>query len=547
MRLPGGVPTAHLDTLARSMLPPVETWPRFDYSPPHLRHIPDRVNCSVALLDSAVAAGFGDKIAFHHNAASWTYRHLLDRVERLARVLVEDFGVRPGDRVLLRSTNTPMVAACWLAVARVGAIVVNTMPLLRAREIAFILNKVQIKLALSEVSLAEELEAARPMAPSLAKTCYFTPGGTGDHPDAELDRRVETKPTGAGHVETAADDIALISFTSGTTGNPKAAAHFHRDVLAVCECWPQVHTVDRDEVVCGSPSLAFTFGAAVFFFYPLRYRATSVLVSKPAPDTLLDAMQRFKVTSLYAVPTMFNAMLDHVGKYDISTLRKCGCAGEHLRQKLYDNWLAATGRKLTNGIGSTEMLTHFISESLNVDRPGSTGRVVPGYEACVVDEAGNPLPAGERGRLGIRGPTGCRYLDDIERQKKAVVNGWTLTGDIFEQDGDGYFWYVDRSDDMIISSGYNISAQEVERAVLDHPEVAECAVIGVDDESRGKLVRACVVLRDPSRGGEDMIKSIQDFVKAQIAPYKYPREVKFLDELPKTMTGKIQRYRLREI
>ncbi|TAN79001.1 MAG: 2-aminobenzoate-CoA ligase [Magnetospirillum sp.] len=526
------------------MLPPSELWPVFDYSAPHLSHYPDRINAAVSLIDSAVADGFGAKPAFHYGDGTWSYAHLLDRANRIARILVEDFGLVPGNRVLMRSGNTPMVAACWLAVLKAGGVCVMSMSLLRSKELGYIVDKARIKIALCEIGLAEEMELTRAKAPDLAHVAYFTPLGDGD---ADLDLRVEAKSPGFVNVDTAADDVALITFTSGTTGNPKGAMHFHRDILAVCDCWPQSYTIEPDEIIVGSPSFAFTYGLAAFLTYPLRYRATAVLVPRPTPELILGAIQRHRCTSLYAVPTAFHAMLQQLDRYDISSLRKCSSAGEHLRQKLWQDWYDATGVKLVNGIGMTEMLTHFIAQTPDVAKEGATGRPVPGYSACILDDEFNPLPPGHRGRLAVRGPTGCRYLDDVDRQAGFVKNGWNVTGDIMEEDADGWFWYVDRSDDMIISSGYNISAQEVERVIMEHPKVFECAVVGVPDEARGNIVRACIVLSNPSQAGEALAEEIQAFVKAAIAPYKYPRDIKFLEVLPKTQTGKIQRFRLRQI
>ncbi len=546
MHLPGGVPSGHVDTFARRLLPPPELWPVFDYSAPHLSRYPDRINAATALIDAAVAAGVGAKPVFHYGDGTWSYAHLLDRAERIARVLIEDFGLVPGNRVLMRSGNTPMVAACWLAVLKAGGICVTTMPLLRAKELSYMIGKAQIRIALCDIDLAEEMELTRRQMPDLAHVSYFTALGNRANDDADLDRRAETKSAGYISVDTAADDVALITFTSGTTGNPKGAMHFHRDILAVCDCWPRTHTVEESDVITGSPSFAFTYGKAAFLMYPLRYRATVALPVKPTPDLILEAIQRHRVTSLYAVPTAFNAMLQQIDRWDVSSLRKASSAGEHLRLKLWEDWRDATGIKLINGIGMTEMLTHFIAEVAGQERVGSTGRPVEGYSACILDDDFNPLPAGSRGRLAVRGPTGCRYLEDPERQAAFVRNGWNVTGDIMEQDADGWFWYVDRSDDMIVSSGYNISAQEVERVILEHPKVAECAVVGVPDEARGKIVRACIVLVDPAGACEALAEEIQNFVKAAIAPYKYPRDIKFLEVLPRTQTGKIQRFRLRD-
>lgn len=543
---PGGAPSAHVDTYARELLPPAELWPKFDYSAPHLRHYPDRINAAASLIDTAVADGYGREAVYHYDDGTWTFAHLQDRADRIARVLVEDYGLKPGNRVLLRSGNTPMVATCWLAVLKAGGVSVGTMPLLRASELAYVVEKAQIRLALCEIGLAEEMELTRARAPELKTVGYFTALGDGTHEDARLDALAERKAPGFRAAQTSADDVALITFTSGTTGKPKGVVHFHRDILAAADCWPRVHSLAPGEVVCAPPSHAFTYGMGANIIYPLRYRATAIMVPRPAPDVILDLVQRHRATSLYAVPTAFFAMLEQLPKYDLSSLRKCTSAGENLRQKLFDDWHEATGLKIVNGLGTTEMLTHFLSELPEVSRVGSTGLAVPGYTACVLDEAYRPLPPGNRGRLGVYGPTGCRYLADPERQQVAVRNGWNVTGDLVEQDADGWFWYVDRSDDMIVSSGYNISAQEVERIVAEHPKVAECAVVGVADPVRGKIVRACIVLRDENCSGDATAREIQDFVKATVAPYKYPREIRFLTELPKTQTGKIQRYLLRQ-
>lgn len=544
MRIPGGVPSAHLDTFARDRLPPPELMPRFDYSAPHLEGIPDRLNAASLLIDGAVADGFANKTAFFCRDAAWSFGEVQDKADRIARVLVEDFGLKPGNRVLVRSANSPMMAACWLAVLKAGGICINTMALLRARELVYILNKAEVSVALSDIDLADELELAKGQAEALKHVSYFSMLCTGK---GDLEQRMQKKAGGFKAVEMAADDVALITFTSGTTGNPKGAMHFHRDIIASCRCWPRVFTVDQDEIITGSPSLAFTYGMATFLTYPLYFRATVALNPKPTPDSILETIERHKVTSLYTVPTMFHAMLEKMEPSTLSSLRKASSAGEHLRVRLWESWQEKTGIRLVNGLGMTEFLTHFISESMDVKKPGSTGMAVPGYTVAVLDDEGNPLPPGNKGRLAAYGPTGGRYMDDIERQAKLIHNGWNVTGDLVEQEEDGRIWYTDRSDDMIVTSGYNVSATEVERVILDHPKVYECAVIGVDDDARGKIVRACVVLRNSHDASEATAREIQDFVKATISPYKYPREVKFIDELPKTLTGKVQRYRLRSV
>ncbi|TAN49147.1 MAG: 2-aminobenzoate-CoA ligase [Rhodospirillales bacterium] len=518
--------------------------PEFDYSAPHLQGWPDRMNAAAELVDRACALGMGESPATICADVVWSFTHLKERSEKVARVLAEDWGLVPGNRVLLRGTNSPMLLACWLGVVRAGGIAVTTMPLLRAKELGFILERVNIRHALCETALADEMMQAASKAGETVAVGLFGPVGQGG---SDFERALDAKPAGGGVADTAADDPALIVFTSGTTGNPKAAVHYHRDVIAVSECWPRAFGIRPGDVHAGSPSMAFSYGFGAFISFPLRHGCCSVMLQKAAPDAILNVIAKHRVTSLFAVPTSYNAMMDEVAKYDLSSLRFCASAGEHLRDHTFRNWQERTGMKLVNGIGSTEMLNHFIAQPLTVDRPGATGRLLPGYKARIVDKEGNPLPSGEKGWLAVQGPVGCRYFDDPERQKIYVRQGWNVTGDIFEQDGDGWFWYIDRGDDMIVSSGYNISAQEVEQVLIEHPKIKECAVVGAPDDERGQIVKAFVVLTDEAMASEDLAHDIQDFVKHAVAPYKYPRLVRFLDELPKTATGKIQRYLLKEM
>ncbi|MCC7166596.1 MAG: AMP-binding protein [Rhodospirillales bacterium] len=542
--VPGGAPSAHLDRFVLERLPAADQMPVFDYSAPHLTGFPDRMNAYDELLGRLIRKGFGPKPAIWFDGRCWSFDQLNDRVERLARLLVEGWGLVPGNRVLIRSINAPMVIASWLAVLKVGGVTVLTMPLLRAHELSFMIERVRVRFALCEASLEAELATAASKT-GLERYGLFSPMGDGK---TDLDRAIDATPAGGGTAATAADDVAMINFTSGTTGNPKAAMQFHRDIVATSECWPQLLGVGPHDVHCGAPSLAFSYGQGGLLMFPLRHGAQTVLLAKSTPDAILEAIQRHRVTNLFAVPTAYNSMLELGGRYDLSSLRKCCSAGEHLRMKTFEAWRALSGLPLINGIGSTEMHGHFVCERNDVEKPGSTGRPVPGFTAKLIDEAGNTITkAGERGWLAVRGPTGCRYMDDPERQAKYVRQGWNVTGDIFERDPEGVYWYVDRGDDMIVTSGYNVSGQEVERAVMEHPLVRECAVIGVPDEARGTIVKAFVVLKDSRDANDANAKAIQDFVKAAIAPYKYPRAIRFVEDLPKTMTGKIQRFRLKEI
>ncbi len=537
--------SAHRDTFARDNLPPRDLWPDMDYGVlPALAAYPNQINVARDLLDAHVTAGFGDRPALHFNRAQWRYAELQVRANRIARVLVEDMGLETGNRVLLRAPNNPMLVAAWFAVLKAGGICVTTMPMLRAGELVPLIDKAQVTHALCDAALAADLDEARKSAASLRAVMLFSADGTGAR---ALEQAMAGKSASFDTVDTAADDVALIAFTSGTTGGPKGTIHFHRDVLAIADMFPrEMIAIERDDVFAASPPLAFTFGLGALVIFPMRYGASSVLVERFGPDTMLETIARYRCTGIYTAPTAYRAMLPKVGGYDLSSLRVCVSAGEHLPKATWDAWHDATGIQLVDGIGATELLHIFISAAGTAIRPGATGKAVAGYEARLIDGDGQPLPPGNEGRLAVRGPTGCRYLADPERQKGYVLDGWNLTGDVYRQDLDGYLHYVARSDDMIISAGYNIAGPEVENALLTHPAVQECAVVGVADEARGQLVKAFVVPTGGTAGDAVLVKSLQDHVKATIAPYKYPRAIAFVDALPKTQTGKVQRFRLRD-
>lgn len=540
--------SAHQDTFARDNLPPLDQWPELVFDLPALR-FPERMNCAHELLDRWVAQGQGDRACViggdgRGGELRWTYAELQAQANRIANVLVNEMGVLPGNRVLLRGANTPQMAACWFAVMKAGAIAVATMPLLRAKELGQVIEKARISHALCDAALAAELETARAQCPVLARVCLFR-SEAADGLEALAERQSERFD----NVDTASDDCALIAFTSGTTGQPKGTMHFHRDVIAICRCWP-VHCLraNADDVFIGSPPLAFTFGLGGLVLFPLSVGASTVLLEKASPDLLLPAIAKHRATVCFTAPTSYRAMAAQAASHDLSSLRKCVSAGEALPAATRQLWKDATGIELIDGIGATELLHIFISHTEETARPGATGRPVPGYRARVVDDAGRDVPAGTVGKLAVQGPTGCRYLAD-DRQGQYVRHGWNLTGDAYLIDGDGYFVYQARTDDMIISGGYNIAGPEVESALLAHPAVAECAVVGVPDEERGQLVKAFVVLKPGAAGADDeaaLVKAMQDFVKATIAPYKYPRAIEFRASLPRTETGKLQRFRLRE-
>nr|WP_245516369.1 benzoate-CoA ligase family protein [Methylobacterium segetis] len=527
-------PADATDSFARDHLPPRESWPDLIFALPELRY-PRRLNCVTQLLDRWIAEGRGHALCLIGEHESLTYRQLFERVNRIANVLVNRLGLRPGNRVLLRSGNTPMMVATYLAVLKAGGVVVATMPLLRAREIAYPLNKARIALALCDHTIGEEMEAARLHAPGLERVVYW-----GGGPDS-LETLMAAESPAFTAADTASDDVCLIAFTSGTTGEPKGAMHFHRDMLAICDTYARhVVRVGSEDRFIGSAPFAFTFGLAIILF-PMRVGGSAVVLERAGPEDLALAIGRERATVCFTAPTAYRAILSKLAAYDLSSLRRCISAGELLSRATFDAWKAATGRTLLDGIGGTEMLHIYLASPEEEVRPGATGRPVPGYEARVVDEDGREVPPGTVGRLAVRGPTGCRYLAD-PRQSTYVVDGWNYPGDSYVMDEDGYYWYQARCDDMIVSSGYNISGPEVEAALLRHPDVLECGVVGAPDPERGTIVKAYVV-RAP--GTAVSAKVLQDFVKAEIAPYKYPRAVAFVENLPKTASGKIQRFELR--
>ncbi|HTU11402.1 MAG TPA: AMP-binding protein [Allosphingosinicella sp.] len=516
------------DSFIRDRLPPPDAQPEFLFTLPELAY-PERLNAAVELIDRQDP----EALAVLNDAGAWTYGEMKDLSDRIARLLVEREGLVPGNRVFLRGPNNAMLFAAWLGVLKAGGIVVTTMPMLRPGEIATILERARIGHAIVDARFRADFDAA---------------GGTGSIVAYDGDKGIECLDEiapGFVPVDTGRDDVALIAFTSGTTGNPKGCVHYHRDILAPADAFAR-HLLTPEpgqRWACSAP-IAFTFGLGMLLIFPWRFGGTAVTIETPGPGPLLEAIARHKVTNLATAPTAYKAILGQLNGHDISTLATCVSAGEHLPAATWHAWQEATGIRIVDGIGATEMMHIFISAAGADIRPGATGKAVPGYVATVLDDAGQPMAEGI-GRLAIKGPTGCRYFDD-PRQAAYVQHHWNVTGDTYRKDKDGYFWYVARSDDMIISSGYNIAAPEVENALYAHEAVQECAVIGAPCEERGQKVKAFVVLAPGWTGDADTVSALQDHVKATIAPYKYPRELVFVDALPKTATGKLQRFALRQ-
>ena len=535
------VESAHLDTFARDRLPPEAALPRFAFTLPRMRY-PDRINAAWYFLDRHVEEGRGDRpCAIAEDGTTYSYREMMEWANRIARVLVEDFALVTGNRVLLRSANTPTLLACWFAVLKAGGIVVTTMPLYRTQELQTVSERARVAIALCDARLAEELERARASRPEMT-ICYWGDGG-----DESLERRVAEKSATFQNVATAAEDVAMIAFTSGTTGLPKAAMHVHRDLLATCDSFgAEVLKADPEDRFSGSPPLAFTYGLGGILLFPFAIGASTVLLERAGTEELAAAIERHRISVLFTAPIAYRALTSHAAKRDWSSLRICVSAGETLPGVVWEAWRAATGISIVDGIGSTEMLHIFIASPAEEARAGSTGRVVPGYVAQIHDELGNEVPIGTVGRLAVYGPTGCRYLDD-DRQRTYVRDGWNYPGDAYSVDSKGYFRYVARADDMIVSAGFNVSGPEVEQALLLHADVLECAVVGKPDPAHHTtMVKAYVVLRAPRVGDAACVAELIQHCKATIAPFKAPREIEIIDALPRTATGKLQRYKLRE-
>lgn len=536
-------PSAYADGFARDRLPPQELWPVMETGGPPELDYPKRFNAAVELLDRMAERGFAGKPCIRSPGGKvWSYAELLDNANRIAGVLVNEMGLEPGNRVLLRAANKPMLAACWFATLKAGGIAVTTMPLLRTRELCYIVDKAQIEFALCDAAIGLDVEETRSKAPVLREIRYF-----GGESDDGLEAGMARQSPRFDNCIPSHDDVALIAFTSGTTGSAKATMHFHRDVLAICDLFPRSTLKPAaDDIFTGSPPLGFTFGLGGLLLFPLRFGASTLLLERCTPEILLQAVRDHRITTIFTAPTMYRAMTALAGQYDHSSLKACVSAGEHLPAPVAEGWRRQTGISIIDGLGSTELLHIFVSAAGAEARPGMTGRAIPGYRAKIVDDAMAELPRNTVGSLAVQGATGCRYLDDVEKQKAYVRDGWNLTGDAYAMDEAGYLKYQSRTDDMIISSGYNISGPEIEAVLLEHPKVKECVVIGAPDESRGMIVKAFIVLADPNAVSDATTKELQDFVKGQIAAYKYPRAIEYIDALPRTETGKVQRFRLRQ-
>jgi 2-aminobenzoate-CoA ligase len=524
------------DNFAQINLPNLELQPEYTFLDLPIFHQPEQLNCVDKLLDSHIKEGRGNAVCIRTFEETWTYQDLFEKANQIAHVLVEDLGLQSGNRVLLRSANNPMMVACWFAVLKAGGIVVATMPLLRSKEINTIIDCAEISHAFCDSDLAEEMNLVT--SDFLKHICFYR--------NSDLEKLMESKQKTFDNYSSKSEHVALIGFTSGTTGLPKMTAHYHKDILNICEAFPNYSLQPTEnDIFIGSPPIGFTFGLGGLVLFPMYFGASTFLIEKPSPDVLLQAIQDYKITICFTAPTAWRVITTKIQDYNISSLRKCVSAGETLRLKVWQDWYDATGLKIIDGIGATEMLHIFISSNEENMKPGATGKAISGYEAKIIDQQGSELPRNEAGRLAVRGITGCKYLNREEKQREYVENGWNITGDIFRQDEEGYFHFVARGDDMIISSGYNIAAIEVESVLLTHKAILECAVVGLTDEERGMLVCAHIVLKEQEMADEALKIQIQNWFKNTAAPYKYPRVINFVTSLPKTETGKIQRFKLK--
>jgi 2-aminobenzoate-CoA ligase len=524
------------DSFAEDHLPSPQLQAEYPFTDLEQFQFPDVLNCVDYLLDRHIREGHGDRPCLQTFDEVWSYQDVYNKANQIAQMLQHDLEFIPGNRVLLRSANNPLMVACWFGVLKAGGIVVATMPLLRAKEIQTIVDCAEISHVLCHSDLSEEMQLVQ--SPFIKHLRYFG--------NADFDLHTQRFSTTNNNYPTHKNAVAIIGFTSGTTGLPKMTAHFHKDILAICEAFPAYSLqLKPDDIFTGSPPIGFTFGLGALVLFPMYYGASAFLIEKPSPDVLLQAIQDHHITICGTAPTAWRVITSKVTDYNISSLRKCVSAGETLPLKVWQDWYDATGLKIIDGIGATEMLHIFISSNEENMKPGATGKAVTGFEAKIVDDMGNELPRNTPGRLAVRGITGCKYINREDKQREYVQNGWNLTGDIFKQDEEDYFWFIARGDDMIISSGYNIAAIEVESVLLQHEEILECAVVGLPDEERGMLVCANIVLKNPSLASDDLKTNLQQWFKETAAPYKYPRIIYFVDELPKTETGKIQRYKLK--
>jgi len=525
-------------------MPSEELWPEMDYSVlPELAAYPTRMNVAAELLDKAVSDGNGDRPYLYFDDQVWSYADTLAQANRIANVLVEDCGMVAGERVLLRSGNHPMLIAAWFGILKAGGIAISTMPVLRERELTYMIGKANIQLVICDGKLSEDIEKAKRNTGSLRQILYF---GTGD--TSSLESFMTAKSEEFSTVDTAADDPAIIGFTSGSTGTPKGTIHFHRDIIAAADCFiGHVVKIKPDDVICGSPQIAFLYGLCAYMPDTMRFGASAVIVERATPEVLLETIEKHKATVCFSTPSGYKLMLDAIDKYDISSLRLCIAGGEPLAPAVFHGWEKKTGVRIINGLGISELLHIFISASGKEIRPGLIGKAIPGFQVRVVDDDFKDTKPGEIGQMIVKGPNGCRYLDDLDRQKAYIRNGWNLSGDLVRIDEDGYLAYEARTDDMILTGGYNVSGLEVEAVLLEHDAVREVAVVGSPDPDRGQIVKAFIELRNKTISGDALASELQEFVKSQISAFKYPRAIEFVDELPHTPTGKIQRGALRKL
>ncbi len=531
--------------------PPRELWPRFGLDFPEAREWPAKLNIAEVLVDDNLKRG--DKPAILYEDRQIKYRELQLMINKFGNAL-KVLDVKPYDRVMLRLPNIPEFIVSSLAVQKLGAVSVPTFTLLKAKELSYIASDCEAKVLITTPSLLEDVEKAKGELKTIRHIVLADAKPSEvEAPYIAFDYLMDDfkEATGLEPVRVDQDEVTLLLYTSGTTGPPKGCIHTHRHYLAVADCYAKnVLQAREDDVWGGPPTMAFAYGHTGLICNPLRHGATTSLVGSGRfePASMFQLIEKHGISVFYGVPTAYRTMvaLKHErGKYDFSSLRVCVTAGEPCPPSLYYTIKEFFGCEVLEHMGCTELFNGFISTRFGQVKPGSMGLAVPGYDVRILGDDGNEVKTGEVGHLAVAGPIGIRYWKLPEKQAESVRNGWNHTGDMAYKDEEGFFWFASRSDDIIKTAAYRVSPHEVEEALIKHGAVAEAGVIGVPDLERGQIIKAFIVLKPDHKPSSRLEEELRVFVKDQIAPYKAPKEVEFVKELPKTETGKIRRAELK--
>ena len=548
-----------MSMIPEEYLPPEEMRPEKVYSIPEVQDYPARLNPARELLDRNVEEGRGGKPALLFQDRVITYGALAEQANRLGNVLASH-GVEEEDRVVILSPNQPLSLVANFAALKLGAVPVPASPLLSPPEVSWVINNSEARALLVHTAMLPLVEKARPEFSSEPVVLGLAP------PSDELSKAdvesvlplMEKADAALEAVLREKDRVGILLYTSGTTGKPKGVVHLVEEILAVADTFGHYGWKLRDDDVVFSPApLAFAAGYGAMAIIPFRFGAAVSIMPRFEPEAAFETVQQHHATVLTILPTSYRKMLQVEGaekRFDLSSVRMCTGGGEALTAETYGQWLDRFGLEIFEGFGTTEMFYVFVSVAVTEKaKPGSIGTPVPGYEVKVVSEEGNEVGPGEIGRMVAKGPTGTLYWRPqeengrlMESQRHAVVGkGWNVVGDYLYGDEDGYFWFVSREDDLIKSSGYRIGPEEIEMVILKHPAVADAGVIGVPDPVRGQNTKAFVVLTEGYAPSGELKQEIIDFCRNDIAVYKLPREVEFVETLPRTVTGKLLRRVLR--